>query len=130
LKSDSQALLWGSLIAIVLVAVEWLLATRIPTLRMPVSDGAMKFSLMTVLLVAILVSGYQSLFRRVGYWLLLLLWLIAHVGTYLVFFSDRFVGLGHLQGDVLCGAIGGAEFVGFALVIVKIYGVGPKIKWL
>ena len=88
----------------------------------------MKFSLSTAVFIVVLIFAYKGLLRRAGYWLLLIALSVVHAGSYALFLSG---GTGiPLRDDTLIGTMAGLEFIGFALVIYRIYRVGPNIKWL
>jgi hypothetical protein len=128
MKSESKTLLWGTIIALVLVGIESILVTRFPHLHLPISNELMKFSLSTAVFIVVLIFAYKGLLRRAGYWLLLIALSVVHAGSYALFLSG---GTGiPLRDDTLIGTMAGLEFIGFALVIYRIYRVGPNIKWL
>jgi len=128
MKSESRTLLWGAIIAVVLVGIEWILVTRFPHLRLPISNKLMKFSLSTAVFIVVLILAYQVLLHRAGYWLLLSALLVVHAGCYALFFSGGIED--PLRDDILIGTMAGLELIGFALVVYRVYRVGPNIKWL
>jgi hypothetical protein len=129
-KSQSKTLIWGTTIALGIIGFEWVWTTRFSGADIHLSDESIRFGLVTVTLAAILIAAYRRLLRKLGYWLLLGALLCAHVCIYLVVASSLFRGLGPIRADATFGIIAGVEFVAFALMIAKIYGVGPNIRWL
>jgi hypothetical protein len=67
MKSESKTLLWGTIIVVVLVGVEWILVTRFPHLHLPIRNELMKFSLSTGVFIVVLIFAYQVLLHRAGY---------------------------------------------------------------
>jgi|HubBroStandDraft_4_1064222.scaffolds.fasta_scaffold13873_2 hypothetical protein len=128
MKSESKTLLWGTIIVVVLVGVEWILVTRFPHLHLPIRNELMKFSLSTAVFIVVLIFAYQVLLHRAGYWLLLSALLVVHAGSYALLLSGGIED--PLRDDILIGTIAGLEFIGFALVVYRVYRVGPNIKWL
>jgi hypothetical protein len=127
-KTDSKTLAWGTIIAIILVAGVSLKVTKFPTFRLPFSSESIRFGLVSFTFLAILVFGYRSLWGNRGFWLLLCAVLMVHVAAYSLFWSQ--LDMVPVQADMFYGFIGGIEFIGFALLILKIYHIGPNIKWL
>jgi len=128
MKSESKTLVWGTIIAVTLVAIASIKVTRFPDFHLPISDEWLKFDLATALLIVILIFSYKSLLRRPYYWLLLSAFLVVHVAFYVFFFSSQ-IG-GPLQDDIQLGTMAGLEFVVFALVIFGVYRVAPNMKWM
>jgi hypothetical protein len=128
MKSESKTLLWGAIISVVLVGIEWILVTRFPHLHLPISNELMKFSLSTAVFIVVLIFAYQVLLHRAGYWLLLSALLVVHAGSYALFLSGGIED--PLRDDILIGTMAGLEFIGFALVVWRVYRVGPNIKRL
>jgi hypothetical protein len=77
----------------------------------------------------LLISAYRRILRRPGFWLLLGSLLAVHVGLYALFLLNFVQGFRGLAGNMVYGALGGIEFLCFAIVIVKVYGVGPNTKY-
>lgn len=130
MRSDSRTLLWGAVVAFVLVVSVWLLAIKFPNVHISIAREWQDLGLVTALLVAVFISAYRSLLGRVGYWLILAAFLAAHVGICAIFFLRAVGERSPLQADMLYGILAGIEFTSFALAIFKIYGVGPEINWL
>jgi len=130
MKSNNRTVIWGTLLGFGLFGMMWVFAIEFPNVHLPIGQGGITFTLVTALLITILISAYRSLLKRVGYWLLLFALLALHVGCCALFFLRQSQDLAPLQLDVRYGMIGGAEFIVFALVVLKIYRVGPRIDWL
>jgi len=129
-KSGSRTVIWGTLIALSLVGLEWLSAVRFPDLHFPHGRDGLDFVLVTATLIFILMMMYRSLFNRLGYWLILGALLVAHIAIYASFFLRSAQGFSPARADMLYGAVGGLEVIVFALVMAKVYRKGPNTKFL
>ncbi len=124
MKTDRAALFWGTVIAVAFVTVTIVLAFKFPDFRLPftIRHGDTIITIAAVFLL--LTASYRKLWKRPGFWGLLLVFLGAYwlIGVYVV---EQFLGI---RMDVLYGVIAGAEGAVFALIMARVYHRGPDIS--
>jgi uncharacterized membrane protein len=82
MKTDRKALLWGTIIGVVLVTAMLVLAFEFPNFRMPFTGTQAEMFLVSALLIALLIASYRKLWKTPGFWALLLAFLSAHIALY------------------------------------------------
>ena len=116
--------------ALFLFGIVSVLAIKFPNVHVAVAREWIDLALVTALLTAVLISAYRKLLRRPGYWLVLGIFLIAHLGSYTFFFRAFPQEFSPIQTDIVFGIVSGVEFICFVIAILKIYHVGPNLRFL
>lgn len=131
MKTDRAALLWGTIIAVALVAAIIVVTSKFPNFRVPFTDTQAETSLVSAGLFGILVASYRKLWKSIGFWVLLLIFLAAHVAFYWFFATKVTEQFGGFRLDILYGAISGVEFAVFAVIMARLYHRGPEVpSWI
>jgi len=127
MKTDRAALLWGTLIAVVFIAAVIVQPTEFPGLRLPfsvkhgeafVAGGAFFF---------FLVASYRKLWKRAGFWVLLLAFLAVY-WVAAVKIGENALGV---RAAALYGVTAAAEGAVFGLLVARFYRRGPEVpSWL
>jgi hypothetical protein len=130
MKTDRASLLWGTIIAIALIAAIMVIPSEFPKVRLPASDSQSEMFLVSAGIFGILIASYRKLWKRLGFWGLLLALLGAHIALYWLLAAKVVHEIGGIQKDILYGAISGAEFVVFSVAVAILYHRGPDTGFL
>ena len=131
MKTDRAALLWGTIIAVALVAAIIVVPSKFPNFRVQFTDTQAESSLVSAGLFGILVASYRKLWKSIGFWVLLLAFLGAHVALYWFLIANVTEDFGGFRLDILYGAISGVEFAVFAVIVARVYHRGPEVpSWI
>jgi hypothetical protein len=130
MKTDLKALLWGTVIGVGLVVAIVVQAFDFPHFRVPLTSRQVDGSLYTAFLFALLIASYKKLWKAPGFWALLVGSLGVHITFYWLVVAKIAEEVRGLQMDVLYGALGGMEFVVFALIVALLYHRGPDTRSL
>jgi hypothetical protein len=130
MKTDRAALLWGTIIAVALVAAIIVVTSKFPNFRVPFTDTQAETSLVSAGVFGILVASYRKLWKSIGFWMLLLAFLGAHVALYWFFLLKVTEEVGGFRMDILYGFISGVEFAVFAVIVARLYHRGPDVGFL
>ncbi len=126
MKTDRAALLWGTVIAITFVVATVVVVFKFPNYRLPFSGKWIELGLVSVLLLTGIIHVYAALWKKIGFWLLLLALLALHIALF-AFVVFRFTENVNVLRESATYAIAiGAEVLTFGLAIAGIYHVGPK----
>ncbi|MGH9432923.1 MAG: hypothetical protein ACRD3T_15415 [Terriglobia bacterium] len=125
MKTDRKALLWGTIIAVGLVAAGMLQVFEFPSFRMPFTGRQAEMFLVSTLLIALLIASYRKLWKTPGFWALLLAFLGAHIAFYWLVVAKITEEIRGFRMDVLYGVITGIEVLVFALIVARLYHRGP-----
>jgi hypothetical protein len=125
MKTDRKALLWGTIIGVVLVAAIMVIPSEYPHFHLPFTDAQAEMFLVSALLIALLIASYRKLWKTPGFWALLLAFLGAHVALYWLVVAKVTEEVRGFRMDVLYGVITGVEFLVFALIVARLYHRGP-----
>ena len=128
MKTDPKALFWGTVIGLGIVIGGVIIAFDFPHLRMPFTDTEVIIFLITVVLYGLLVAAYRKLWKTAGFWALLFVFLAVHVTFYSMVIARIAEQVRGAQMWVLYGGIGGAEAFVFALVVLRLFNVGPDTR--
>jgi hypothetical protein len=80
------------------------------------------------MLFGLLIASYRKLWKTPGFWALLLIFLGAHTALYWLFLTKMVEENGGLRMDARYGAIGGAEFGIFALIVLRLFHRTPDAR--
>jgi hypothetical protein len=125
MKGDNKALLWGTIIGVGLVAAMLMLAFDFPHFQMPFTGRQADIFLVSAGFFGILVAAYRKLWKSIGFWVLLLAFLGAHIALYWWIVAKITGEVRGFRMDVLYGVIAGVEFLVFALIVARLYHRGP-----
>jgi hypothetical protein len=111
LKTDRASLLWGTAIATAFVVGSVVVVFKFPNFRLRFNVKQVEALVVSALLSVVLISSYRKLWKRPGFWALLL----AFLGVYWLAVMCVGDGVGGLQMDVLCGVAGGCGALNCAI---------------
>ncbi|MFZ0634211.1 MAG: hypothetical protein WA755_13550 [Candidatus Acidiferrales bacterium] len=127
MKTDRAALLWGTVIAIAFVVGTGIVVFKFPNFRLPFSVTHGAAFVACAALFLLLIASYRKLWKRPGFWVLLL----SFLGVYwllVVYIAEE---VGGLRMDVLYGVTGAVEVAIFAFTVARVYHQGPDVpSWI
>ena len=127
MKTDRSALLWGTVIALAIVVATMVQVFKFPNFHPPFTLRHGEAFVASAALLVLLIASYRKLWKRPGFWALLL----AFLGAYwlvVVYIAEEVVGL---RMDVLYGVTGAVEVAIFALIMARLYHQGPDVpSWI
>jgi hypothetical protein len=127
MKTDRGALLWGTVIALAFVVGSMVMEFKFPNFRPPFTMRHGAAFVASAALLLLLIASYRKLWKRTGFWALLL----AFLGVYwlvVVYIAEEVVGL---RMDVLYGVTDAVEVAIFALIVARLYHQGPDVpSWI
>lgn len=126
MKTNGKELAWGTLIGFCFVVVICVWAFKFPSFHLPFAGRWIELILVSVLLLVGLVHVYKALWKRVGFWLLLLAFLAFHVSFFVLVVFKVTGDTTLFRASAAYGLSGGAEALIFGLVVARIYHVGPR----
>lgn len=131
MKADRVSLLCGAIIGAALVAAIMVLPSEFSDLRVPFTDMQAEMFLVSAAFFGILIAAYRKLWKTIGFWILLLVLLGAHVALYWFFIQKVAEEFGGFRMDIFYGVISGVEFAVFALIMAGLYRRGPEVpSWI
>ena len=127
MKADRAALLWGMVIAVAFVTVTVVVVFKFPNLRLPLTVRHGAAVVASAALFLLLIASYRKLWKRPGFWALLVVFLGAY-WLVVVYMAERFGGL---RMDVLYGVTGAVEVAVFGVIMARLYHQGPQVpSWI
>jgi uncharacterized protein involved in response to NO len=124
MKTDRTSLAWGLVIVAAIVLGGVIVGFQFPHLRLPLSEREQMAFLTSATICGLLVASYKKLWKELGFWALLL----AFVGANALFYLLVGGRIGGADRFFIYGAVGGAEFFVFALVVMKLYRRAPDTR--
>lgn len=128
MKTDRTALLWGTIVGFGIVAAILVQAFEFPNFRLPFSMKYGAAFVSSAMLFALLIASYRKLWKALGFWALLLIFLGAHTAIFWLFIAKIAEENSGLRMDTLYGVIGGVEFGIFALIVLRLFHRSPDTR--
>ncbi|HET7212444.1 MAG TPA: hypothetical protein VFL79_02550 [Terriglobia bacterium] len=128
MKTDRTALFWGTVIGFGFVVGVVVKVFEFPHARMPfpfpfLSSHGLVIAVDAVVAWA-LVASYRKLWGKPGFWALVLAFLAAN-SLFFGYLAEQIAGP---QRFLIYGAIGGGEFCIFAVIVLRLYRIGPDTR--
>lgn len=124
MKTDRTALIWGTIIGVGIVVAIMVLPSEFVGIHVRLAKWEQDALMTGPTLCGLLIASYRALWKKLCFWVLLL----GIVGANTLFyrlFADAVVGP---QRFAVYGIAGGMEFLGFALVVFRLYRRGPDTR--
>jgi hypothetical protein len=128
MRADRKALLWGTVIGLAFVVGVVVKVFEFPHARIPFPLPFLWSHALVVAMDAlalwVLPASYRKLWGKPGFWALVLAFLAANT-LFFGYFAEQ---IGGPQRFLIYGAVGGGEFFTFAVIVLRLYHMGPDTR--
>lgn len=125
MKTDRNALIWGTIIGTVLMAAVCILAFDFPKVHLPHAREWIGFLLASGFFFWGIIRAYQALWKRLTFWLLVATFLPIHFSLWWFFVLKLTQDASLLQTSASYAVAIGAEVFVFAVTVLRLCHRGP-----